>query len=30
VSIYDASGRKVAVSMIQDENSNLNLAYLPK
>ena len=30
VSIYDATGRKVAVSMIQDENSKLNLAYLPK
>ena len=28
VSIYDATGRKVAVSMIQDENSKLNLAYL--
>lgn len=30
VSIYDETGRKVAVSVIQDENSKLNLAYLPR
>jgi len=30
VSIYDATGRRVAVSVIQDENGRLNLGYLPK